>query len=114
MKRELVRQVNEEFSRIDKYLEMFRSKYGTIFYDGMEYICSEAEEHVLSDDGTDIYLGGAYCTDAINVSEDVEESDGMDQIDIEVDVFHYERTEEKITLLERFGTQRWKGGYLGI
>lgn len=114
MKRELVRKLNDEFIKIDKYLDMFRNRYGTVYYDGSEYIVCEPEEAVTNDYGEKIYSGGAYCSDAIDCVEQFDEAEDIDQVDINVDLFHYERTDEKVFLLDSVGMLKWKGAYFGI
>lgn len=114
MRRELIRKLNDEFTNIDKYLSMFAKKYGTIYSKGNEYVICEPEEVITTDTGEKIYSGGAYRSDAIECFEHFDEAEDLDQVDIKVDLFHYERDADQILNVESVGQLKWKGKYLGI
>ncbi len=114
MRRELVRKLNEEFVKIDKYLDLFEKKYGDIYYNGDEYVIGTSEEVLLADSGEKIYSGEAYRRDAIECFEHFDEAEDLDQVDIKVDLFYYERDAEQVLNLDNVGQIKWKGGYFGI
>ena len=121
MTRECVHKLENEFLKIDKHLEKYEKKYGTLFYKGFEYIVCSKEEKEADKDGNPIFTGEAYCSDGIYVEEqlDPDETEDLDQVHIFLDLFYYERKPEgEVILMERIAGMRWKGtkngGYIGL
>ena len=121
MTRECIRKIEDEFLKIDHHLEKYEKKYGTVYHDGFEYIACAPEEQETAQDGTPIYIGEAYCSDSIYVEEqlDADETEDLDQVNIFVDLFHYEKDSEgQVMFMDRVGSLKWKGtqngGYIGL
>ena len=121
MTRECIRRLEEEFCKIDAYLAKYEKKYGSVPYGGFDYIACSPEEQETGYDGKPIYIGEAYCSDSVYVEEqlDPEDTDDLDQVNIFVDLYHYERDfEGNVKFMDRVGSLKWKGtqngGYIGL
>lgn len=120
MTRGCIRKVGDEFLKIDKYLEKYEKKYGTVYYGGFDYVACSPEEQETGYDGKPIYIGEAYCSDSIYVDEqlDAYETEDIDQVNIYVDLFYYERDADgNVKFMDKVGSLKWKGtkdgGYIG-
>ena len=115
MNREMITEIQRELVKIDRLFDKFAERYGTVSYNGDEYICTEAEEPYTLTNGKKIFVGGAFRRDKIDISEECEQADGLDQICISTDVFYYEKDEDgEVYKIGTEGQLRWKGIYFGI
>ena len=104
MKRDMIETLDREMDKIDKYLVDVGRKWSSFMYRGQEYFSYEREEkeHYLS--GEPYWKGAAFCPDEITIEEPWDDIETVEQMDIRLTNFVYERNEDgEVTFVERDG-----------